>query len=68
MQAGTVAVAGYAEAIVVGEIDVPGYGTITVHPRQGTNHLGTICKTTSAAYTLATSMWTPLILPVDFVP
>jgi hypothetical protein len=67
VQAGTVAVAGYAEAIVDGEIDVPGYGTITVHTREGAQ-LGTICKTTSAAYTQATSMWTPLILPVDFVP
>jgi hypothetical protein len=67
MQAGTVTVAGYAEAVVDGTIDVTGYGPITVHTRQG-QQLGTIAKTTSAAYTQCTSMWTPLVLPVDFVP
>jgi hypothetical protein len=67
MQAGTVAVAGYAEAIVDGVITVAGYGDVVVAARQG-KQLGTLCKTTSLAYTTATAMWTPLVLPVDYVP
>lgn len=69
MQAGTVTVAGYAEAIVDAEIDVAGYGTITLRPRDpDSGRLGTIVKTTSAAYTSATAAFTALILPVDFIP
>lgn len=69
MQAGTVTVAGYAEAIVNAEIDVTGYGTVTLRPRDpGTKALGTIVKTTSAAYTTATACYTPLIVPVDYMP
>ena len=69
MQAGTVTVAGYAEAIVNAEIDVTGYGTVTLRTRDpASGRLGTIVKTTSAAYTTATACYTPLIVPVDFIP
>lgn len=68
MKKGTTTVAGFAEALVSGEIDVPGYGTVTVWPRQGP-HLGTIVSTSAAAYTQNPSIWvTPVVLPVDFVP
>jgi hypothetical protein len=69
MQAGTVAVAGYAEAIVDGEVDVAGYGTVTLRPRDpDSGRLGTVVKTTAAIYTAETAAFTALILPVDFVP
>lgn len=69
MQAGTVAVAGYAEAIVDGVITVAGYGDVVLRPRDtASGRLGTVVKTTSAAYTTATAAFTALILPVDYVP
>ena len=67
MQAGTQAVAGIVEAIVDGVINVAGYGDVVVHPREG-KQLGTLATNTCLAYTQATAMWTPLVLPIDFVP
>ena len=69
MQAGTVAVSGYAEAIVDAVIDVAGYGEVILRPRDpDSGRLGTIVKTTCAAYTQETAAFTALVLPVDFVP
>jgi hypothetical protein len=68
MQAGTVAVAGYAEAIVDAEVDVSG-ATYTLRPRDpDSGRLGTVVKTTTALYTAETAAFTALILPVDWVP
>ena len=68
-KAGSVAVAGYAEAIVHAIIDVPGYGQVVLRPRDAASGVhGTIVKQTSAAYTAATACYAPLVLPVDYIP
>lgn len=72
---GTVAVASYAEAVVTASIDVNINGkvnTFNVVARQGAGgpgtHLGTIVHTSSALYTASPSSFTPLVLPVDWIP
>ena len=68
MQAGTVSVAGYAESLVDASIDVGG-STYTVRPRDpASGRLGTIVKQTSALYTASATSFTPLVLPVDYIP
>ena len=71
MQKGTVTVASYAEAIVTEVIDIGGK-TYPIVARQGTGgpgtHLGTIVHTSSALYAAHATAFTPLVLPVDYVP
>lgn len=72
---GTVTVASYAEAVVTASVDVNINGKVnTFHivARQGSGgpgtHLGTIVHTSSALYAASAASFTPLVLPVDWVP
>lgn len=66
MLPGTVAVPSVVEAIVDAEVVVGG-NTVTLHTREGAQ-LGTLAGTGTPLYTSNQSLFTSLVLPVDWMP
>lgn len=67
MQAGNIAVANVYESIVDAEVTVLG-NTVTLRARTSGGQLGTLTSAQTALYTTFTTMFTPLLLPVDWLP